>query len=442
MASLVQPRTLKGFRDYPPALMVPRERLLEIARTVFRSYGFSPIDTPALEYTEVLLAKVEEGAEVKKQMFRFEDQGGRDVALRFDLTVPLARFVSQHVNDLGLPFKRYHMAAVWRGESPQVGRYREFMQCDFDTIGSMSPAADIEIALVIHDLLRALGIERFSVRVNDRRVLNGLLAELELPVEMATPVLRALDKLPKIGAALVIEEMCAAGITIPQAQDILTLASTAGTNAQIIGALRERFATNEAAMVGVNGLAQLVDVASASNIDDAHIAIDLSICRGLDYYTGTVYETFLDDLPTIGSICSGGRYDDLAGRYTKQSLPGVGASLGLDRLLAALEQLDMLGSTTTAPVLVTQFSTGRLADYHRIARLIRTAGIGTEVYPDLKKLGNQLAYAEKKGCKIAIIAGDDEFAAGVWKVKNLAAREETTCTEDKLVATVAQILKA
>jgi histidyl-tRNA synthetase len=181
MAPLVQPRTLKGFRDYPPALMVPRERLLETARTVFRSYGFAPIDTPALEYTEVLLAKVEEGAEVKKQMFRFDDQGGRDVALRFDLTVPLARFVSQHVNDLGLPFKRYHMAAVWRGESPQVGRYREFMQCDFDTIGSLSPAADIEIALVIHDLLRALGIERFSVRVNDRRVLNGLLAELELP---------------------------------------------------------------------------------------------------------------------------------------------------------------------------------------------------------------------------------------------------------------------
>jgi histidyl-tRNA synthetase len=252
--------------------------------------------------------------------------------------------------------------------------------------------------------------------------------------------LRALDKLPKIGAALVIEEMCVAGITIPQAQDILELASTKGTNAEIISVLKERFASNDAAMVGVNGLAQLVDVAQASNIDDAHIAIDLSICRGLDYYTGTVYETFLDDLPAIGSICSGGRYDDLTGRYTKQSLPGVGASLGLDRLLAALEQLDMLGSTTTAPVLVTQFSTGRLADYHRIARLIRTAGIGTEVYPDLKKLGNQLSYAEKKGCRIAIIAGDDEFTAGVWKVKNLAAREETTCTEDQLVATVRGIL--
>jgi histidyl-tRNA synthetase len=257
---------------------------------------------------------------------------------------------------------------------------------------------------------------------------------------MATPVLRALDKLPKIGADAVIAEMASAGISVDKAQAVLDLAGIKGSNTEIISVLKERFANNETAMVGVNGLAQLVDVAKASNIDDAHIAIDLSICRGLDYYTGTVYETFLDDLPTIGSICSGGRYDDLTGRYTKQSLPGVGASLGLDRLLAALEQLDMLGSTTTAPVLVTQFSTGRLADYHRIARLIRTAGIGTEVYPDLKKLGNQLAYAEKKGCKIAVIAGDDEFSAGLWKVKNLAAREETTCTEDELVATVHGIL--
>ncbi len=207
MAQLIQPRTLKGFRDYLPALAIPRERLVDAAKQVFRSYGFAPIDTPALELTEVLLAKVDDGAEVRKQLYRFNDAGGRDIALRFDLTVPLARFVSQHVNELGTPFRRYHVGAVWRGENTQAGRYREFMQCDFDTIGSTDNAADVEIALVIADLLRALGFERFEVRVNNRRVLNGLLEEIGLPAEAATPVLRALDKLLKIGADAVREEM-------------------------------------------------------------------------------------------------------------------------------------------------------------------------------------------------------------------------------------------
>jgi histidyl-tRNA synthetase len=440
MARLVEPRTLKGFRDYPPALMIPRERLLDAARQVFRSYGFAPIDTPALEYTEVLLAKLEEGAEVQKQLFRFTDAGGRDVALRFDLTVPLARFVSQHASELGLPFKRYHMAPVWRGESPQVGRFREFMQCDFDTIGSTSNAADVEIALVIHDLL-ALGFERFSVRVNNRRVLNGLLEQLGLSDEFTTPVLRALDKLAKIGRTGVMAEMTAAGLTDEQADGVISLAETTGTNAEILGVLAARFADNQSALAGVAGLRQLVDVATTAGIPDGRIRIDLSICRGLDYYTGTVYETFLDDLPGIGSICSGGRYDDLTGRYTKQALPGVGASLGLDRLLAAMEQLGMLETTATAaPVLVTQFSADRLGDYQRIARALRSAGVGAEVFPDTKKLGQQLAYAERKGFRVALIAGNDEFTNGVWKVKNLATRDETTVADADLVAAVLSLV--
>lgn len=209
MASLIQPRTLKGFRDFLPELMIPREQLMETARHVFRSYGFAPIDTPALEFTEVLLAKVPDGAEVGKQMYRFTDNGGRDVALRFDLTVPLPRFVSAHANELGLPFRRYHIGPVWRAENTQAGRYREFTQCDFDTIGSMDPAADIEIVLVICDLMIALGIVDFTVRVNDRRVLNGLLTELGLPAEAATPILRSLDKLAKIGKSAVCKEMIA-----------------------------------------------------------------------------------------------------------------------------------------------------------------------------------------------------------------------------------------
>lgn len=441
MARLVEPRTLKGFRDYPPALMIPRERLMEQAREVFRSFGFVPIDTPALEYTEVLLAKLEEGAEVQKQLFRFTDQGGRDVALRFDLTVPLARFVSQHANDLGLPFKRYHLAPVWRGESPQVGRFREFVQCDFDTIGSTSNAADVEIALVIHDLLVALGFERFSVRVNNRRVLNGLLAELGLGDDMTTPVLRALDKLPKVGRQAVTDEMTAAGLTAAQADGVIALAETTGSNAEILAALDQRFAGNEMALAGVAGLREMVEVAATAGLPEGRISIDLSICRGLDYYTGTVYETFLDDLPGIGSICSGGRYDDLTGRYTKQALPGVGASLGLDRLLAAMEQLGMLSSVaTTSPVLVTQFDADGLGSYHAVARRLRAAGIGAEVYPDTKKLGAQLGYAERKGFAVALIAGGDERASGTWKVKHLASREERTVTDADVVATVASML--
>ncbi len=443
MASLIEPRTLKGFRDFLPELMIPRERLMETTRHIFRSYGFAPIDTPALELTEVLLAKVPDGAEVGKQMYRFTDNGGRDVALRFDLTVPLARFVSAHANALGLPFRRYHIGPVWRGENTQAGRYREFTQCDFDTIGSLDPAADIEIVLVICDLLTALGIERFTVCVNDRRILNGLLQELGLPEEASMPILRSLDKLAKIGSEAVITEMVADGQVSPgQAAEVIAMASTAGSNDEVLAALQQRFAGNEAAMIGVDGLRLLVATARTAGIDESHIRVDLSICRGLDYYTGTVYETFLTDLPGIGSVCSGGRYDDLTGRYTKQSLPGVGASLGLDRLIAAMEQLDLMGPAvaTAAPVLVTRLEAGRLGDYQAIARQLRALGVGADVFPDTKKLGHQLAYAERRGFRVALIAGSQEFETRTWKLKDLAARTETVVPADQVVQAVRRLL--
>ena len=443
MARLVEPRTLKGFRDYPPELMIPRERLMETARSVFRSYGFNPIDTPALEYTEVLMAKVEDGAEIGKQLFRFEDAGGRDVALRFDLTVPLARFVSQHVASLGLPFKRYHLAPVWRGENPQAGRYREFYQCDFDTIGSTSVAADAEIALVICDLLDALAIEGYEVRINNRMVLDELVASIGLPDGAVTPVLRALDKLPKIGAEAVRAELTSAAnggaaATSAQADAVIALASTTGSNDEVLTALDVQFPGSP----GVAALRELDRIVATAGITPGKVRIDLSICRGLDYYTGMVFETFLTELPGIGSICSGGRYDDLTGRYTKQSLPGVGASLGLDRLLAALEQLGALDGSvkTAAPVLITRFDADRTGDYQRVGRALRSAGIGCEVYPDAKKLGVQLQYGERKGFVVAVIAGSDEFAAGMWKVKDLRARTEVTVAESALVDTVRIIL--
>lgn len=443
MSKLIEPRVLKGFRDYPPSLMIPRERLMEAARAVYRSYGFAPIDTPALELTEVLLAKVDAGAEINKQLYRFQDAGGRDVALRFDLTVPLARFAAQNYIDLGLPFKRYHLGTVWRGESPQAGRFREFMQCDFDTIGTLSNAADVEIALVINDLFVALGFDRFEIRVNNRLVLNGLLGQLGLEGKTST-LLRSLDKLAKIGRDKVIAEMQAeAGVTPEQATQVIALAETTGSNADVLDQLDRRFADNEGARKGVQHLRAMVEVFRTAGVPEGRLKVDLSICRGLDYYTGTVYETFLVDKPDIGSVCSGGRYDNLAGSFTKQSLPGVGASLGLDRLIAAMEALDLLPKTATAaPVLVLQFDASRYGDYQRMARTLRAAGIGTEVFPEAKKLGQQFQYAERRGFRLALIAGSNEFAQGVWKVKDLAKKEETMVSEADVIPTIQRLLTA
>ncbi len=446
MPDLIQPRTLRGFRDYPPSLMIPREWLMDTARRVYRSYGFAPIDTPALEYAEILVGKMDAEAEIQRQLYRFLDQGGRDVALRFDLTVPFARFAAQYVNQLGTPFKRYHIGPVWRGESPQVGRYREFIQADFDTIGTTANAADIEIALVINDLMVALGFERSEIRINNRLVLNGLLEELGL-AGRTNAVLRVLDKLGKKGREAVVGELTAPpedhgiGLSADQANRVLALASTTGSNAEILDRVERDFGRNPKAADGIVQLRELLAVALAAGIPAERLRIDLAICRGLDYYTGTIYETFLTDLPGIGSVCSGGRYDNLAGLYTKQALPGVGASLGLDRLLAAMEELNLLPKASTpAPVLIVQFSADQLGDYQRLARMLRAAGVATEVYPEAKKIGAQLQYAERRGFTLALIAGPDEFAQGVCKIKVLAQREERTVPQSGLVPAVQSLL--
>jgi histidyl-tRNA synthetase len=437
MAHLIEPRTLKGFRDYPPALMIPRERMLETARRVYRSYGYAPIDTPALEYTEILLGKMSGEAEIQRQLYRFQDNGGRDVALRFDLTVPFARFAAQHIGKLGVPFKRYHMGPVWRGETPQAGRFREFWQCDFDVIGTESSASDAETALVIHDLMSALGFERFEVRVNSRQVLTGLLSEWGL-ADRAAAVLIALDKLPKIGKDAVLAEMAAkAGVEAGQAERVLGLAGMTGSNADMLDRLDREFGGNDRAAEGVRRLRQVTEVARTAGVPEERLRLDLSIARGLDYYTGVVFETFLTDLPAIGSVCSGGRYDNLAGLYTKQKLPGVGASLGLDRLLAAMEHLNLLPTTAApAPVLMVQFAAEWLGEYQKMARSLRAEGIGVEVFPEPKKVGQQLKYAEQRGFSVALIAGPDEFAQGVWKIKDLAKREESTVPAADVPATL------
>jgi histidyl-tRNA synthetase len=445
LSTLITPRTLSGFRDYLPSVMLGREKVLQIAREVYRSYGFTPIDTPACESLDVLLGKG--GDESDKLVYRVQSARGDKVemGLRFDLTVPFARFSAQNINELGTPFKRYAMGPVWRGERPGQGRYREFWQCDFDTIGTTSNAADIETVLVIDDLFSKIGFERFEIRVNNRLLLNGLL-ELNGLADKAVPLLRTLDKLPKIGPEKVAEEMIKeAGVTIDQANTVLTLATMTGSNAGILDKIESYFGSvpNDKVSEGLRRLRELLTVARTAGVPESRIKIDLSICRGLDYYTGTIYETFLTDLPGIGSVCSGGRYDNLASLYTKQVLPGVGASLGLDRLIAAMEELKhplLTSQSTPAEVLVVQFDASRLGDYQRIARMLREAGLCVEVYPDAKKVGQQLAYAEKRGFRLAAIAGPSEFEQGVWKIKNLAKREEFAVPESEVVQRVRELV--
>jgi histidyl-tRNA synthetase len=422
---MIAPRTLKGFRDYLPEQMMPRERLIATAQRVYRSYGFSPIDTPALEYLEILAGKG--GDESDKQMYRFTDHGGREVGMRFDLTVPLARFAAQHFAELGTPFKRYHIATVWRGENTQRGRYREFMQCDFDTIGTLSPVADIETALVIHDLLRAIGFEAFTIHVNNRMVLNGLLAKLGL-AEKSKQILIALDKVHKIGPEKVADEMAAtAGATAEQARQVLKLAEIEGDTQSVLQQLEPLVAGNELGQTGLARLAEIVAAVHAAGVPPERLKIDAVIARGLDYYTGAIYETFLDALPDLGSICSGGRYDNLAALYTNQQLPGIGASLGLDRLLAGMEELGMLPKVSTpAEIFIPYFDVARLHQYLRLAAQLRAAGFGVEVYPEPKKLGQQLKYADRRGFRVALVAGENEFAAGNVQVKNLATTTSET----------------
>ena len=396
---------------------------METSRRVYRSYGFVPIDTPTLELSEILCGKGSE--ETDRQMYRFQ-HGKRDVAMRFDLTVPLARFVAQHHNELGMPFKRYHIGNVWRGERPQAGRFREFAQCDFDTIGTNSIASDIETVLVINDLIRAIGFDQFKIRLNNRKVLNGILEKANL-AEHSVAVLRALDKLPKIGPEKVRQEMLeTTGAPTSSIDQILMLSQISGTNREILQQLGPLCEGNGLAQQGREQLSDVIDATQALGLTETNLEIDVSIARGLDYYTGTIVETFLTDLPSFGSICSGGRYDNLAQLYTKQQLPGIGASLGLDRLLAAMQQLDLIPKTkTTAEVMIVQFDKSKLNEYLKLAADLRSAGIAVELYPEPKKLNQQFKYADRRGARAVIVAGTDEFAAGVIQVKWLADGTQT-----------------
>lgn len=420
--------------------MLPREQLIATAQKVYRSFGYTPIETPALEYLEILGGKG--GEETDKQMYHFQDHGGREVGMRFDLTIPLARFVAQHQHELGLPFKRYHIAPVWRGENTQKGRYREFMQCDFDTIGTTSLVADIEVVLVIDVLLRAIGIEKFTICVNNRKILNGILEKFELEGK-SVAILRVLDKLTKIGVEKVLKELTEVlAVESVAANEIVKLITLKGDRKAILESLSPLLAGNKTGESGLAELWELTDRALAAGVAEERLKVDVSIARGLDYYTGTIYETFLDDLPDIGSVCSGGRYDNLAGLYTKERLPGVGASLGLDRFLAAMEQLALLpNAKKSAQVFLVNFEENRLSDYLLLAKQLRDQGLAVEFFPETKKIGQQLKYADRNRFPVAIVAGESELCEGKCQVKDLKTGEShvvSLANEAKEVAEIAE----
>jgi len=429
-----KPKLLKGFRDYLPETMISKERMLRQVSRTFEAHGFAPLQTPALEYEEILLGKY--GAEGDKLLYRFKDLGDRAVAMRYDLTVPLARVVAQYA-DLEQPFRRYQIGTVWRAEKPGPGRYREFMQCDVDITGSTSILADAEILAAGAAVLTDLGVDSFVIRVNNRKLLNAALARVGISeAVLVKDTLRIVDKLPKVGVAGVQEELArATGLEAKAIDGIFEFLALGGRSdaMSLLDRLAPMMAGNEGGVIGLEELRQLLNHVKDMGLED-RVEVDLSIARGLDYYTGTIYETFLREKEGSGSIMSGGRYDTLIGVFRKQPVPAVGISLGIDRLFNTLLDLELVKTTrATADVMVAVFNAEAVSTAVQVASELRSAGISTELYPAPDRLKKQFKYADRKGIPIVILAGPDEISDGTTKVKNLVKREESTIQRTRLV---------
>jgi histidyl-tRNA synthetase len=435
----VKPTLLRGFdQEYLPQDQLRFNRLVDLIRANFERYGFLPIETPSAERREVLTSK----GGVEKEIYALtrlaeadDDEAATKGALRFDLTVPLARYVAMRNRELAFPFRRYQIQRVWRGETPQAnkGRFREFYQCDIDIIGreKLSYLAEAEIPSVIYSLFREMQIGDFRIRINNRKVLKGLLKEFAVEDEKAGVVLRILDKVEKedVRAQLQREGVSA---------ELHQLVSESRDTRQTL----ELLAKFKECEPGAAELKAVVEAMRQFGVPDTAFGVDLGIVRGLDYYTGTIYETSLSGHPELGSICSGGRYDDLASYFSDTRFPGVGISIGLTRLFSRLKEAGLLQplARTPAEVLVTTMDRQHLDKYLRMAASLRAAGINTEVYLEEAKIGNQLAYADRKGFRVALIAGENEFAQGTVQVKNLSAKTARECPLDRLVTAVKETL--
>ena len=426
----IKPRTLSGFMELQPDKQVQMDKMRAVLAETYARYGFTPLDTPAIEAAEVLLAKG--GGETEKQIYRFT-KGDSDLALRFDLTVPLAKYVAANYGQLTFPFRRYQIGKVWRGERAQRGRFREFYQADIDIIGdgALDILNEAEIPAIIYDTFTRLGLHRFRIRVNNRKVLNGFFAILGLS-EQAGDVLRTIDKLDKIGADKVralLTDTC--GVTAEQADEILRFIACPGTSADKLAFLEQYRGRNETFDTGLDELRTVVGYLPAFGVPEENFELDLTIARGLDYYTGTVYETVLLDHPEVGSICSGGRYDDLAGYYTNKSLPGVGISIGLTRLFYILQEQNMISDavlTAPADVLILPM-TDDLSAAVSLASMLRAGGLRVQLYSEKKKFKAKIGYADKLGIPFVIFLGEDEIAQNVCALKNMATGEQEAVTQ-------------
>ena len=422
---IIKPRTLSGFMELLPGKQIQFETMLEILRRTYASYGFAPLDTPAIEDAQILLAKG--GGETEKQIYRFT-KGDSDLALRFDLTVPLAKYVALHYSELAFPFRRFQISKVYRGERAQRGRFREFYQADIDIIGDgkLDILNEAEIPAIIYKVFRGFGLSRFQIRVNNRKILNGFYDMLGLS-SRSGDIMRTVDKLDKIGTdkvKAILMEDC--GLTEEQAEEILTFIAIRGTNAQVIAALEGYAGRSEKFDQGLTELKAVTANLSAFGVPEENFAVDLTIARGLDYYTGTVYETTLLDHPEIGSVCSGGRYDNLAGYYIEKDLPGVGISIGLTRLFYVLDEQGLLNPqlpSAPADALVLPM-TESAAPAIALAETLRSAGLRVQLYGEQKKFKQKMAYANKLGVPFAVLLGEDELAEGMCSVKDMRTGEQ------------------
>ena len=433
--SKVQPRTLSGFMELMPARQIQFDRMIDVLRESYSLYGFTPLDTPIIEASEVLLAKG--GGETEKQIYRFQ-KGDSDLSLRFDLTVPLAKYVAQYSNQLAFPFRRFQIGKVYRGERAQRGRFREFYQADIDVIGDgkLDISNDAEIPAIIYRTFTALGLKRFQIRVNNRKILNGFYAMLDLTHESGA-IMRTVDKLDKIGAAQVKELLMSEeiGLTADQAGEIMRFIAIDGSNDQVLQALEGYRGRHPLFDEGLDELTTVARYLAVFGVPQENFKVDLTIARGLDYYTGTVYETTMLDHPEIGSICSGGRYDNLAEYYTDKKLPGVGISIGLTRLFFVLEDQGYLNdqlNTAPADVLILPM-TEDLSAAIALATQLRDAGVRTQLYGEQKKFKQKMSYADKLGVPYVIFLGEEEISSGVAAVKNMRTGEQVKLSPDEAV---------
>ena len=436
MANLVQPRILPGFMELLPEDQILFNQMSDTIRKVYEKFGFLPLDTPTIELSEVLLAKA--GGETEKQIYRFQ-KGDHDLSLRFDLTVPLARYVSQHAADLVFPFKRYQISKVFRGERPQKGRFREFYQCDIDIIGNdeLDLVYDAEMPAVIYHVFKELNMGAFTIRLNNRKVLNGFFKELGLEDKIAE-VLRIIDKLEKIGEEKVTQELAELEVTEEAIAKILQLIHIKGSNEQIVESLRQMAIEEPLFHAGVEELAQVTEYMRQLGMEEEYFAIDLTIARGLDYYTGTVYETMLNDYPKLGSVCSGGRYDNLTGYYTKQKMPGIGISIGLTRLFSQLKEEKVIEATkkSLVEVLVVPMGPEQMPQALKAAQQLRQADIKTDVYYQQKGMKQKMKYAGKLGIPYVMLIGEEEAANGQVTLKDMNQGQQATMVIEDAIAQI------